>query len=461
MDRIRVLALDHFFDQDLHALAADPRLDVRRFPYQRLRRPAVRIMGAQVATGLEEFTQPRLAAARRRYSAWLVGEVRRLYLERPFDVIVLPSDTFFYVRSLPDAAHRLNLPVVVVQKETTISDATMDVHSNDVRLAAPLVSDFMTVCSARHREFWLRAGADGTLVEVTGQPRFDIYALQRSKKAPSPRRRVLFLSYQLDAYVPGVGHGAGLRTWEPLRDSTEAVLLDLVSGGGHDVVIKCHPQQNWRAEAARLSARAGRLWNRGLSVAPIDADTRELVVASDVVVGFQTTALFEAVAAATPAVYAAWGEEYERFRSGLIAFHEAPAECLHHASSPEHLAELLSTPLEAPTGCAAWYEQALGSVDGGATQRVADRLVAIAAAWPPTAERQHLERHGKRYAVRLLARSLAAEAVWTAALPVARVAGQLDRVTVRRLRAREGRAMATTTLRGDDARKRRRVTGSR
>jgi hypothetical protein len=461
MNRIRVLALDHFFDQDLRALAADQRLDVRRFPYQRLRRRAVRMMGARVATGLEEFTQPGLESARRRYSTWLVGEVRRMYLERPFDIIVLPSDTFFYVRSLPDAAHRLNLPVVVVQKETTIAETTMEVHSHHVRLAAPVVSDFMTVCSVRHREFWLRAGADGNLVEVTGQPRFDIYASQRSRKTSSTPRRVLFLNYELDSYVPGVGRGAGLRTWAPLRDATEAVLMDTARGGGHDVVFKCHPQQNWRSEAARISARAGQLWNRGVSVAPVDADTRELIVASDVVVGFQTTALFEAVAAATPAIYAAWGQAYEHFRSGLIAFDEAPTGCTRHATSPEHLAELLSQPLEAPTGCAAWYEEALGPVDGRATERVADRLVAIAAAWPPTAARQELNRRRRSYAVGLLARSLAAEALWTAGMPVARVAGQQDRLAVRRMRAREGRAMATTTLRGDDAQERRGVSGSR
>ena len=77
-------------------------------------------MGSQVARGLARIQRPRLsAAARRRYAAWLDGEVRRLYLERAFDVIVLPSDTFFYVRTLPAAAHRLGLPVVVVQKETT------------------------------------------------------------------------------------------------------------------------------------------------------------------------------------------------------------------------------------------------------------------------------------------------------------------------------------------------------
>lgn len=452
IDRVRVLALDHFFDQDLRALEAHPHLDVRRFPYQRLRGPAIRMMGADVATGLAAFARPGLAPARRRYAAWLVGEVRRLYLERAFDVIVLPTDTLFYVRSLPQAAHALGIPVVVVQKETTISEATMESHSALMRASAPFAADLMTICSDRHREFWLRTGADGDLLVVTGQPRFDIYASPRLAHRQRPQR-VLFLTYQLDAYVPGAGTGKGWRTWEPLRDATESVLLDAVRSGSCEVVVKCHPQQDRRSEAARLSNRAGSMWNRGMSIAPPDADTRELIVAATVVVGFQTTALYEAVAARRSVVYAAWGEAYERYRDKLIRFDEAPMGCLEHAETAERLAAVLAnptTPTDEP--CAPWYEEALGAVDGHATDRVAERLAAVAAAWPPGDARRQLERRRRHFAAGLLARSLAAEALWTAAAPVARVAGEQRRVAIRRRRAREGRTLAAAALLGRQSR---------
>lgn len=446
---VRVLALDHYFDQDLRALEAHPRLEVRRFPYRRLRAPAMRIMGSQVAHGLRAYNQPGIAAARNRYVAWLAREVERLYLERGFDVLVLPSDTFFYVRALPAAAHRLGLPVVVVQKETTVSQATMQNFSSELSAEAPFISDFMTVCSDRQREFWIRAGADESRIAVTGQPRFDVYA----STAPAPRSsplRVLFLTYALDAYVPGAGRGKGLRTWEPLRDETETALVDLARAGASEVVVKCHPQQDRRDVARNLAALAGPAWNRGVSLARQDADTRELIIGADVVVGFQTTALYEAVAARRPVIYAAWGDAYERYRGGLIPFHEAPRDCVRHASSRDMLVAMLTDgPAPPASGCAAWYEMALGHVDGQATDRVAERLASIAAAWVPTEECRDLDRRRRRYAVGLLARSLAAEAVWTAAIPVANVAGEQRRVGVMRRRAREGRSMAASTLRGE------------
>jgi hypothetical protein len=448
MERVRVLAMDHFSDQDLRALEAEPRLDVRRFPYQRFRQPAIRIMGRDVARGLHAYNNPDIAAARVRYAIWLRREVERLYLERAFDVILLPSDTFFYVRSLPYAAHALGIPVVVMQKETTISIHTMEQHSQEMRAEAPFIADWMTVCSERHREFWIRAGANGDLVEVTGQPRFDIYASRRSRSGSARRRQILFLTNELDAYVPGVGQGMGLRTWEPLRDATERALFEAVRRGSCEVLVKIHPQQNHRAESARIERRAGDLSHRGVDVAPPDADTRELIVAADAVVGFQSTALYEAVAAARPVIYAAWGEEYERFRTGLIPFDQADPACVHHARSADELSSMLSDGLPAAgAACTTWYEEALGPVDGHATDRVTHRLTSIVAASIPTARRSELERRRVRFAVGLLARAVAAQTVWTVAIPVANSAGESRRVAVRRHRASEKRRLAIRTLR--------------
>jgi hypothetical protein len=448
MNPLRVLALDHFFDQDLRALEANASLEVRRFPYRRLRRTAMRMMGEQVAHGLHAYNEPGIAAARGRYAAWLAREMRRLYLEQGFDIIVLPSDAFFYVRALPAAAHRLGLPVVVVQKETTVSQATMQMFSKEVGAEAPFISDYMTVCSERQREFWTRAGAVPDRIAVTGQPRFDLYASSQPRPR-SARRRVLFLTYALDAYVPGAGRGNGLSTWQPLRDATEDTLVELARAGSHDVVVKCHPQQDRRGMAQHLARLAGTAWRRHVVIADQDADTRELIMDADVVVGFQTTALYEAVAARRSVIYAAWGDAFEQYRDGLVAFDEAPAGCVRHAESREMLVAMLQDEAIPPTsGCTAWYEAALGPVDGHATERVAERLATVASEWSPTDDRRHLERRRRRFAVGLLARSLAAEGLWIAAIPAAKVSGERRRVGIRRRRAAELRVIAARTLRG-------------
>ena len=101
--------------------------------------------------------------------------------------------------------------------------------------------------------------------------------------------------------------------------------------------------------------------------------------------------------------------------------------------------------------CITWSEEALGTLDGKATERVARRLEAVAGAWSATDRRRELDTRRRRYALGYLARSVAAETVWTVAAPVAVIAGEQRRVGVRRKRAREGRATAVATLWHGDA----------
>ena len=125
---------------------------------------------------MESYARNNLDEHRREYAGRLLRLLDELFMEREFDAFVSPSDAFFYVRAAPEAAHALGVPFFVAQKETTITDHTMRVHSERVPQRATPVADHMTVCSERHKEFWVRAGGDPERITVTGQPRFDVYA---------------------------------------------------------------------------------------------------------------------------------------------------------------------------------------------------------------------------------------------------------------------------------------------
>lgn len=404
------------------------------------------MLGEAVGTGLENFARPELEEARQRYARWLDREFRRIYLEDPFDLVVLPGDQFFYVRALPDIVRSMGLPIVVVQKETTISPETMKNRVPTHKRYAPFISDWMTVCSERQKEFWVRAGADPSLFTITGQPRFDVYW----NCTPSPAARpptVLFFSYAVDAYAADDELGQGM--WTDLRGRTEDVLVDLARQGEIRVVVKHHPQQDRRGEHDRLRALAGPAWERSFFVADPETDTRQLVLDANVVVGFQSTALYEAAAARRPVVYAAWGDVWERrAKQQLIPFHAAPPGCLSHAQGPDELRSLLCSDL-APPGPKArpWYEEALGPVDGGATDRVVDVLTHIAGKhFQENAAPRDLLRRRRRYAAGLFARSSALELFWLGAHVPAAVLGRSTGVRVRRRQARDFRRLAARGL---------------
>jgi hypothetical protein len=384
-EQVRVLALDHFSGQDREALitAGGDAFAWRTVPYWRFRNVANAIFPPDVLTGLEAWTRPELEERRREYADWCQAEFARLYIEWPFDVLLLPSDAFYYVRAFPEVCHALGVPVFVAQKETTITDYSMRAHARDVREHAPFISDRMTVCSERHKAFWVAAGSLPSSIEVTGQPRFDVYAGPGRRNAEPGTRTVLFLSYEPDAYLPtDADRTVG---WRDLRAETQRTLVEAADEGWR-VVIKLHPLQDRDAEKLEIEALAGGRAN--VVLASSDADTRDLILEADAVVGFQTTALYEAMAAGKPIAYTAWGALYPRFRSELIPFDEQP-DLLDVVRSRTELFEWLRRPPTLDSALharrMAFVEEMLGPIDGNAAARTLTVLRATAAEWAPRA----------------------------------------------------------------------------
>ena len=402
---VRFLLLDHHFAQDIEALrrAAPDGLELDVISYDLLRSEALRILPEEVASGLEAFVQPQLEDARRRYAAVLREILEDRFSSRPFDAVVMPSDTFFYVRAAPEAAHALGVPFLVAQKETTISEHTMREHAEQIRRFSPPLADRMTVCSERHKHFWERAGGDGERIVVTGQPRFDFYIDRSGWPTDVPfgdgGPSVLFLSYAADAYHPGEGEGKG--AWSALHVETEQGLHELARRGWR-VLIKPHPQQS--IESVReWRERAGELWGSRIFLVDPSTDVRPLIVGADVTTGFQSTALLEAMLAGRPVLYTGWDESARVLGDDLIPFHDWDQEI-----TVVRAAEELPDAVIAARGeqCSAGVlerrreiaERYLGPLDGLASARTVAVLRREADLWaerrgaPEQALREQLDR---------------------------------------------------------------------
>jgi hypothetical protein len=385
---MRLLVLEHHFAQDIEALqaAAGERLELDIVPYDLLRSEALRVLPEEVATGLQAFTAPELEGARRRYAAILREIVEDRFAKAPFDAFVAPSDSFFYVRSAPAAAHPLGLPFIVAQKETTISEHTMREHAEQLRRYSPPLADRMTVCSERHKRFWVKAGGAEQRIVVTGQPRFDFYASPDAWPADVPfgdrGRSVLFLSYAVDAYHPG--DGQGVDAWNRLHVQTERALHELARRGWR-VLIKPHPQQSLEA-VRQWRQRAGELWGRRVFLVDPQADVRPLIVAADATVGFQSTALIEAMLAGRPVLYTGWDPAATALGGELIPFQRWERE-IAVVRRAEDLPEAILA--ASGTACSADVlrrrreiaERYLGPLDGLAAQRTVAELREEVARW--------------------------------------------------------------------------------
>jgi hypothetical protein len=264
------------------------------------------------------------------------------------------------------------VPTVVVQKETTLSESGLHEHARHVGQRVPFASAHQAVCSERQRQFWINAGTDPSRITVTGQPRFDIYARARTARRSVGAPRLLYLSYDDTAYLPSDYGLAYSGTWRELRRETEMVIAEMAESGSWTVTVKNHPQQ----------APAEEWLGRRVHRVRRTTDTRRLITEADAVVGFQTTAVFEAAAAGRPVIYPAWGDVFLEVRDTLVPLHEHP-ELAHHVASSEDLrAALQGVPPPPTVDATASYEHHLGPVDGRATERVLDLLRAHAVTTP-------------------------------------------------------------------------------
>ncbi len=373
---MRALILDHYFIHDLSALenakGKEDRFLVMRYSYLRDRFldffPS-EVLGSEFSL----YSSSVYRVAREGWSAWSQREALALMrLWRP-DLFVLPSDTFPYVRDLVRAFQKLNVPTVVVQKETTIAPDTMENHSRAIGRYFPFISDHMTVCSDHHRQFWLYAGADPSRVSVTGQPRFDLYAYSRAKCNADLPVTILFFSFMTDAYVPA--KETDRHVWKELLCEIERALVRSAIKAGVHVIVKPHPQQppeqiqECRERLIALDP-LGEYW----SLVDGELDARQLICDAKAVVGFQTTALMESCLAGKPTFYCCWGAAHKALASGLIPYEDG-GDAIQVLRSGEELERNLARVLaqasdKEPLAVPALVGTMLGPCDGQASDRV-------------------------------------------------------------------------------------------
>jgi hypothetical protein len=319
-----ILVINHFFDGEIEAiqdvLAAFPDVKALLIPPEPFFSPAMSKFPPELQAARVPYTTPELEHLRleyRSYCRWLRDELQKVF---PFESVLTPSDSFFWLREFIGACQEQSIPTVVADKEGTLSPYSWEVEPDRVAYLFPPIADYFLVWSARQKRFWQRAGVELSRIDVVGSARTDRFVKLRHSPAPGA---VLVFDFDEDAYInnfapselpPGVQ-----RSWRELRRALHQVMLRVARDFPQvRFILKCHPQQvtsKFYFDGRRprnLRVRTG---------AP--RRLPELMEDAALVVGFQTTGLLEAAVARIPVLYAAWGPLYDALKSRILPWHEA------------------------------------------------------------------------------------------------------------------------------------------
>lgn len=326
-----VFIVDHNFIQDINALekqASIHGVKLTRLPYLIFYLLADVFFPENIRD--KSYVTDQMAAPRSNYNK-IVRVIFSLWRpEKKISCFLTPSDSFFWIREVIIILRERGIPCVVIDKEGTISPHSMEHHSRQIAECYPFISDYIIVWSERQKEFWQRTGVSEDKIQVAGQPRSDFFFdrsawLPRAKLPCGDKPLVLFFTFETDAYAPTPGD----HIWRDLRHDLHTSLISLAKNYPDiSFVVKTHPQQADRMAVEDEFTTAG-IGNIAVLHGPELA--RHLIVHADVVIGFQTTALIEAMLVGKRVIYTEWSSEVCANRRHLIPFHEAKGIDIVHS----------------------------------------------------------------------------------------------------------------------------------
>jgi glycosyltransferase involved in cell wall biosynthesis len=293
-------------------------------------------------------------AARSEYEEFIASVWRHITSFSRIDAILSPN--FFYHRQRPlaAAAERSATPFIVLHKENLKSPARVEYWRHLYRKRGQFPGRKILVYNEIERELLGSAGVtDISNVVVTGMPRLDKVHRWRSHDTGSlaqKKPQVLFFSFdkkdklpkdqQLKAYADKTAQEkwSGL-TWAEVSAKTHKAMIDLaVRRPDISVVIKTKAIEQHRAECSALLNGSAVEIPPNLKVVN-GGDPFTLLTESSVVVGFNTTAQLEALAAGKPLIVPSYGEAVA---PGTRDFVIDLGDAVHYAHSPEELVEIAS-----------------------------------------------------------------------------------------------------------------------
>ncbi len=319
--RKTILAINHYYDQDLRALQnANTRFNFVVVDFEVLFKIGRLYFSKPVREMMAPYDEEP-AEIREGYR----DECRVMFhdLRRRFqpDVILTPSDSFAFIREFIAVGHENNIGTVVYDKEGTLSPYGFRAVADWKKRFAPHISDNVLVWSERQREFYESIGVAHEDIAIVGQARSDLFFTEHKKDIDSyfPKEQPLIgiFTYHDTAYIPRELVSEGVSWRQQKMDTLDDMLAAAKEHPEFNFLVKAHPQQ------LDIKDLQKRYELENLKVIGGAAIANELIQRSELIVAFQTTSVTEAMFMNKRVIYTAWDANCATLQHELVPFHAA------------------------------------------------------------------------------------------------------------------------------------------
>ncbi len=356
--------LDHANDDPRCQLIHVPRA-VFNPAWQFLLRDYLEIAKGELRLGeyaLDRYFQPRYQEGRRRFEAYCAAVAALLQRHYGVDVFLMPKLNDDWTLDLITALRKLDIRLVVDDREGTITRKRMETVPPRLRELLDVHFELMTVHNSLHRDLFVASGLDPDRIVVNGAPQSDYWHrpdLWQSRSQIDPRLRddrilVLYFSFGPQTYL-NFYYGDEPRDWSPLCTDYHDVIARILERYGDRVQLVYKfggkPLRDLFVDYTDFKRRIAPYAAKNIIVETNVAHSAfDLIANADIVVGFQTSGMIEAMFRDKPIVHGAWGGLFDDIKDTLLPLHRTPA--LTFADSKEALWDALASLIDDPGGFA-------------------------------------------------------------------------------------------------------------
>lgn len=403
--RLLLLSKESFAEDAWSSFGNDPRFEILSIDMMRIK--AFKAMAsAFLPPEIDDCNylsqQTSFINGKAAYRKFLREFWERLVRNIRIDAVLTANFAYYAERELAAVLEELGVPFIVLHKENMKTPGLVKFFRDlYVNRRGPFLGRKILVYQGIERDLQIDAGiTDPDRIIVTGMPRLDRLhewrkeAAQRPKEKCDYNKQVLFFSFDSKTGLPvlprkprsglkhgfeTLGHGLdGLQLNQLARQSFKAVLRLAMENPDIKVIIKGKERLRKSAFLSDVIEESFQ-WPANIDIV-VGGDPLDLIMKSDVICGFNTTALFEAIAAGKAVVVPGFAEAiHDDIRPYVVDLEDS----VDYADSPEALVELLkkfaSQPLNPtsllPDNRARILEKWVGNADGHSCKRVREAVL--------------------------------------------------------------------------------------
>ncbi len=333
----KILIINHYFDQDINAIAdANTKDSILILPHRAFRDlAAINLPQKIMMNWMKYYYLPESESYRNAYRKDLKEMLNILMKQFPFDVVVSTSVILCWIRELIPEIQSRGIPFVVIDKEGTVSPHYFNKLADNFRSNKYIICDHILVWGQRQKTFWELAGFPSKNIHIVGQQRSDFWTKTQVWKSKSelgldPQKRLfLFFSFDKDAYIPIDLYQKGEVRWDDLFRECHRTVLDVAKNHlDWEIVIKAHPQQHNIDDVEKM---VNEYSLKNVKLLTGSGIANHLIVNAEVISGFQTTSMIESmIVSPRPIIYPFWGDA-PKWSEEILPFHKSRALTVAHS----------------------------------------------------------------------------------------------------------------------------------